>query len=86
MLGIIQPVFAESCLLVGNAESVSGVGPVSEFPRFEYSMRDVKRAGEVIAGALPWTDETAPKILEAFRIANNWRDAHSATCNYSRCN
>jgi ppGpp synthetase/RelA/SpoT-type nucleotidyltranferase len=40
-------------------------------------MMDVQRAGEVIAGDLTWTDETAPRIREAFQIANNWRDAHA---------
>jgi Region found in RelA / SpoT proteins len=50
---------------------------VADFPRFEYSMKDVKRAGEVIASGLIWTDETAPKIMEAFQIANNWREAHA---------
>jgi hypothetical protein len=40
-------------------------------------MKDVKRAGEVISGALQWTDETAPQIRRAFQIANNWRDAHA---------
>lgn len=48
-----------------------------EFPRLDYSMKDVRRAGEIIAGELPWTDETAPDIRDAFHIANNWRDAHA---------
>ena len=33
--------------------------------------------GEIIAGELPWNDETAPQISDAFHIANNWRDAHA---------
>lgn len=53
------------------------IGPVADFPRLEFSMNDVKRAGEIIAGELPWTPETEPQIREAFRIANNWRDAHA---------
>ena len=53
------------------------IGPVSEYPRFEFTMHEVKRAGEVIAGKLPWTEETAEQIREAFRVANNWRDAHA---------
>jgi ppGpp synthetase/RelA/SpoT-type nucleotidyltranferase len=50
---------------------------VSDFPRFEYSMGDVRRAGEALAGDLIWTDETANKIREIFKIANNWRDSHA---------
>jgi hypothetical protein len=50
---------------------------MTDFPRFTYSMKDVRRAGEVIAGDLTWTDETAPKIREAFAIANNYRDSHA---------
>jgi hypothetical protein len=55
----------------------SDIGSVAEYPRFEYSMKDVKRAGEIIAGELPWNDQTAPQIRDAFQIANNWRDAHT---------
>jgi hypothetical protein len=50
---------------------------VAEYPRFEYSMKDVKRAGEIIAGELPWNDETAPQVRDAFHISNKWRDAHA---------
>ncbi len=46
---------------------------VSDFPQFEYSMRDVRHAGGVIAGAPP----PGPETLQAFRIANNWREAHA---------
>lgn len=50
---------------------------VADYPRSSYSIREVRRAGEAIAGDLVWTDESAPAIREAFRIANNWRDAHA---------
>lgn len=50
---------------------------VAEYPKFKYSMKKVKRAGKTIAGVLPWTEESAPLIKEAFLIANNWRDAHA---------
>jgi ppGpp synthetase/RelA/SpoT-type nucleotidyltranferase len=53
------------------------IGPVADYPRFEYSMKEVKRAGEVISGGLPWTPETQPVIRHAFMVANNWRDAHA---------
>ena len=50
---------------------------MQEYPHFDYSMRDVKRAGKVLAGALLYTPETADSIKEAFSVANNWRDAHA---------
>jgi len=50
---------------------------MSEFPHFEYSMGDVRRAGEALAGNLIWTEESADRIREIFRIANNWRDSHA---------
>ncbi|MBX6745012.1 MAG: hypothetical protein IRY87_23515 [Acetobacteraceae bacterium] len=50
---------------------------VSKFPSFEYSNKQLKRAGKIIASDLVWTDETAPVIREAFQIANSWRDAHA---------
>lgn len=62
-----------------------GLDAVADYPRFEYSMKDVKRAGELIAGELPWTDESAPKIREAFQVANNWRDAHAYPMRSVRC-
>ena len=53
------------------------VGPMAEFPRVEHSLRDVRRAGEVIAGDLLWAPETEPEIRTAFQIAGNWREAHA---------
>jgi hypothetical protein len=50
---------------------------VTDYPRVNYSIDDVKRAGEVIAGDLPWSAQTAGSIRQAFHIANNWRDAHA---------
>jgi hypothetical protein len=40
-------------------------------------MKQVLRAGEALAGDLPWTDETAEAVQEVFKIANNWRDSHA---------
>jgi ppGpp synthetase/RelA/SpoT-type nucleotidyltranferase len=40
-------------------------------------MRDVRRAGEALAGDLIWTDESAESIRQVFRIANNFRDSHA---------
>lgn len=50
---------------------------VSQFPEFGFSLRDVKRAGEIIARRVQWTPETEPEIRWAFKVANNWRDSHA---------
>jgi Region found in RelA / SpoT proteins len=50
---------------------------VGEFPSLDYSMKDVLRAGEALAGKMIWTEETAPRIREVFSIASNWRDSHA---------
>lgn len=59
----------------GDAEPA--ILDVSAFPLSEFSKGEVKRAGVIIAGEMAWSDETAPVITEAFRIAHNWRDAHA---------
>ena len=48
-----------------------------EFPRLEYTMGDVRRAGQALATDLIWTDETAETIRQVFRVANNWRVSHA---------
>ena len=53
------------------------VGPVSGFPQFEHDVRTVAEAGNVIADELPWTGKSRPQIIDAFLIANSWRDAHA---------
>lgn len=50
---------------------------MADYPRAEYAIDEVSRAGQIIAGDLPWNAQTAHDIREAFRIANNWRDAHA---------
>jgi ppGpp synthetase/RelA/SpoT-type nucleotidyltranferase len=41
-------------------------------------MNEVLRAGEALAGAIPWTDEEkAESARQIFRIAHNWRDSHA---------
>lgn len=49
---------------------------MADFPRFEYTMHDVKRAGEALKGEILWDEERREEILEIFRIANNWIDSH----------
>ena len=48
-----------------------------EFPRLEYTMGDVRRAGQALATDLIWTDETAETIRQVFTVANNWRVSHA---------
>lgn len=50
---------------------------MGDFPRFEYNMHQVKRAGEALKGELLWRDERRDELIEIFRIANNWRDTHA---------
>jgi ppGpp synthetase/RelA/SpoT-type nucleotidyltranferase len=51
---------------------------VSDFPRFDFSMKEVLRAGEALAGAVPWNNRTeAEAAIQVFRIAHNWRDSHA---------
>lgn len=77
MNAFVQSAFADEPIFGFEADLDAVIGPVSDFPIFDYSMKDVKRAGGVISGALSWTDETEPEIRRAFQIANNWRDAHA---------
>src|SRR4051794_6475996 len=50
---------------------------MSEFPPFQYTMKEVRRAGEALRTRLVWTEETAPAIMRTFAIAHNWRDSHA---------
>ena len=51
---------------------------MSDFPSFDYSMKEVLRAGEALAGAVPWNNRTeADAARQVFRIAHNWRDSHA---------
>ncbi len=51
---------------------------MSEFPRFDFSMKEVLRAGEALAGVVPWNNRTeAEAARQVFRIAHNWRDSHA---------
>jgi len=53
------------------------IRPVSDFPKFDYSMKEVVRAGEALAGDLIWTPESEDNIRQVFKVANNWRDSHA---------
>src|ERR1700693_904025 len=56
----------------------TGDSQVPEVPRFDYSMMDVQRAGEDLAGDVPWNnDREAEAARHVFSVANNWRDSHA---------
>jgi hypothetical protein len=51
---------------------------VADFPQFKFSKKDVLRAGEALAGNIPWNNEQeAQSAREIFQIAHNWRDSHA---------
>ena len=49
---------------------------MSDFPQFQYSMNDVKRAGEALRGDIPWEETRREELLHIFTVANNWIDTH----------
>ena len=58
---------------------------VADFPSFDYSMKDVLRAGEALAGAVPWNNEQeADAARQVFKIAHNFRDSHAFPMNRLR--
>lgn len=54
----------------------AGEVAMRDFPKFEYTMHDVKRAGEALKGDVPWSEDTRDELLAIFKIANNWIDSH----------
>ncbi len=50
---------------------------MGDYPSFDYSKADVRKAGKIIARDMPWTNDSEPLIREAFAIANSWRDSHA---------
>jgi hypothetical protein len=60
-----------------DAWEAAFVGPMTEYPRVEHTLRDIRRAGETIAGDLQWNRDSEAGIREAFHIANNWREGHA---------
>ncbi len=55
----------------------NGGRTVTELPRFEYDLKEVRQAGELIARTLEWTHDTEDDIRDAFHVANRWREAHA---------
>ncbi|MGA0595429.1 RelA/SpoT domain-containing protein [Enterovirga sp. CN4-39] len=50
---------------------------MGDFPQLEFSIDQVKRAGELLREDLIWSADREPEIREVFRIANNWRESHA---------
>lgn len=50
---------------------------MADYPVLRYSNNQVKKAGKALAGDLLWMPEREAEIVEAFRIAYNWRDSHA---------
>jgi len=44
---------------------------MSAFPRFQYSMSEVKRAGELLRSDIPWDEPRRDELLRIFSVANN---------------
>lgn len=59
-------------LTVGQPDDIA----MTDFPRFEYTMHDVKRAGEALKGDLVWSEDRRDDLLAIFKIAHNWIDSH----------
>ncbi|OWJ73910.1 RelA/SpoT domain-containing protein [Haematobacter missouriensis] len=51
--------------------------PVADYPKRIYSFGQIKRAGKILSEDLPDGSQTSDEVLEAFRIAHNWRMAHA---------
>ncbi|WP_338661778.1 RelA/SpoT domain-containing protein [Pararoseomonas sp. SCSIO 73927] len=64
-------------LFDGEAGRGMSACTMAAFPDFGFSKNEVRRAGEVIASSLVWSPETEEEILQAFKVANSWRDSHA---------
>jgi len=50
---------------------------VSEYPRLQYSKRDVIRVGQALKGDIIWDSGREQEIYDIFEIAHNWRTSHA---------
>lgn len=51
--------------------------PVSDFPEFRFTKREVRRAGDSLRENIWWAEDAIDEIKQTFRVANNWRDSHA---------
>lgn len=49
---------------------------MSQYPRLEYSMDEVRRAGKRLAGKVHFDAGNYADAIETFTVANSWRDSH----------
>ncbi len=63
--------------LAAIQKNCTEVFDVSDFPRLEFSKKDVVRAGSSLKGRILWTSENEAEILRVFQIANSWRASHA---------
>lgn len=45
-----------------------------EYPLF--SKREIDNAGKLLRGVIPASDKASPEVLQAFKVAWNWRNSH----------
>jgi Region found in RelA / SpoT proteins len=50
---------------------------MSTYPNPSHTPEDVIAAGRLITGDINWTNNSQGMIIDAFRVANNWRDSHA---------
>jgi ppGpp synthetase/RelA/SpoT-type nucleotidyltranferase len=65
--------------IVPNEILFGAIGSVSEYPKFEYSQNDLKRAGKMLASDMPYDEnnlERTEKYIEVFKMAYSWRNSH----------
>lgn len=49
---------------------------MKEYPEFEYSMNEVRRAGEMLRNEIMWEEDRQDELFQIFAVANNWIDTH----------
>jgi hypothetical protein len=81
--GVMSSFAQDAAILPREAEGVMfdaswDFEAVANFPTLDYSVRDVRRAGEAMKGDIRWnTPEDKEDALRIFAIANSWRDSHA---------
>jgi hypothetical protein len=50
---------------------------MSTYPHPHHALTNVIEAGKIITGHIGWDDNKQEAIIDAFRVANNWRDSHA---------
>jgi Region found in RelA / SpoT proteins len=53
------------------------VEDMSTYPHPRHAPANVIEAGKLITGDIDWDENSQDTIIDAFRVANNWRDSHA---------